>query len=238
MLHLCSIRWLFVNLFLTSVLLMALQQDPQKQPTSAPTPPTTEDAPASVGLLLDNSYSMVGKLSMAVGALQELVKASNPKDEFFVVNFNDDPYLDADFTSAPKSIFEALGHADARSGTSINDTVIAAADHLEKGAKYKKRIIILMTDGMDNSSHTSFKKMLKKLHQSGTPVVYAIGIFQYEGLGARKALDVLTRETGGLAFYAENEKQLNDVALQVAQQIRTLKPTQSQDSHSASAVKH
>ena len=238
MLHLCSIRWLFVNLFLTSVLLLALQQSPQKQPTPAPTPSTTEDAPASVGLLLDNSYSMVGKLSMAVGALHELVKASNPNDEFFVVNFNDDPYMDANFTSDSKSIFEALGRADARGGTSLNDTVIAAADHLEKGAKYKKRIIILMTDGMDNSSHTSFKKMLKRLHQPGMPVVFAIGLFQYEGLGARKALGLLTQETGGRAFYAENEKQLNEMALQVAQEIRTLKPTLLQDNHSNSAVKH
>lgn len=236
--HLCSIRCLFVNLFLTSVLLVTLQQEPQKQPAPTSAPPTTEDAPASVGLLLDNSHSMVGKLSMGVGALKELVKASNPQDEFFVVNFNDDPYLDADFTSDSKPIFEALEHADARGGTSINDTVIAAADHLEKGAKYKKRIIILMTDGMDNSSHVSFKKMLKKLHQPGMPVVYAIGLFQYEGLGARKELDVLTRETGGMAFYAENEKQLNDMALQVAQQIRTLKLTPVQDNHSASAVKH
>ena len=95
-----------------------------------------------------------------------------------------------------------------------------------------------MTDGMDNSSHTSFKKMLNKLHEPGMPAVYAIGLFQYEGLGARKALDMLTQETGGKAFYAENEKQLNDMVLQVAQEIRTLKPTLLQDNHSVSAVKH
>ncbi|HEV8492838.1 MAG TPA: VWA domain-containing protein [Candidatus Angelobacter sp.] len=237
MLHLRSISWLFVGLFLTSLLLAAPQQQPQNQPAPAPTPSATEDAPASIGLLLDHSGSMRGKLSVAIAALQELVKASNAQDEFFVVNFNDDPYMDEDFTSDPKSIFEALGKMDARSGTAINDTVLASVDHLQKGAKYKKRIIVLVTDGMDNSSHTSSKKMLKILHEPGMPIVYAIGLFQYEGLGARKALDMLTQATGGKAFYSENAKQLNDMALQVAQEIRALKPTLSQDNHS-SAVKH
>jgi len=181
---------------------------------------------------------MRGKLTSAIAALQELVKASNPQDEFFVVNFNDDPYMDMDFTSDPKSIFEALGKMDARSGTAINDTVLASADHLQKGAKYKKRIIVLVTDGMDNTSHTSSKKMLKILHQPGMPVVYAIGLFQYEGLGARKALDLLAAETGGKTFYPENETQLNEMARQVAHEIRTIKPTLLQDNHSDSAVKH
>jgi VWFA-related protein len=233
-LHLSSMLRPFVCVFLTSSLLLTPQQDSQKQPSPAP----TEDAPASIGLLLDHSGSMNGKLNIAIAALQELVKASNPQDEFFVVNFNDDAYMDEDFTSDPKSILEALGKMDARSGTAINDTVVASADHFKKGAKYKKRVIVLVTDGIDNSSHTSSKKMLKILHQPGMPVVYAIGLFQYEGLGARKALDILTQETGGKAFYAENEKQLNEMALQVAQEIRALKPTVSQDNHSDSAVKH
>jgi Ca-activated chloride channel homolog len=231
-LYLRSIAWLFVSFFLTCFLLAAPQQEPQKQ--SSPTP--VEDAPASIGLLLDHSGSMKGKLGFVIAALQELVKASNPQDEFFVVNFNDDAYMDEDFTNDPKSIFEALGKMDARSGTAINDTVLASADHLQKGAKYKKRVIILVTDGKDNSSHTSFKKMVKILHEPGIPVVYAIGLLQSEG--DRKELDMLTQATGGKAFYAGNEKQLNEMALQVAQEIRTLKPILLQDNHSDSAVKH
>jgi VWFA-related protein len=233
-LYLRSTPLLFVSLFLTCFLLAGPQQEPQKQSP----PPTTEDAPASIGLLLDHSGSMGGKLSVAIAALQELVKASNAQDEFFVVNFNDDPYMDEDFTSDPKSIFEALGKMDARSGTAINDAVLASADHLQEGAKYKKRVIVLVTDGMDNSSHTSSKKMLKILHEPGMPIVYAIGLFQYEGAGARKALDILTQTTGGKAFYAENEKQLDEMALQIAQEIRALKPTVLQDSHSDSTAKH
>jgi Ca-activated chloride channel homolog len=222
----------FLGLLLASFMFALLQQDQQKQPNS---PPPAEDEPASIGILLDHSGSMKGKLGFAIAALQELVKASNPQDEFFVVNFNDDPYMDQDFTSDPKSVFEALVKMDARSGTAINDTVLASADHLRKGAKYKKRVIVVLTDGKDNSSHTSFKKMLKILHEPGIPVVYAIGLLQSER--DHKELDMLTQATGGKAFYAGNEKQINEIALQVAQEIRTLKPT-LQDNHSDSAVKH
>lgn len=214
------LRWrlhLFVSLLLASLLLAASQQDPTKKPSPSP----SEDTPASIGLLLDNSASMAGKQNAAVRALQELVKASNPKDEFFVVNFNDDPYLDVDFTSDSKSIFEALGRADARSGTSINDTVIAAADHLAKGAKYKKRAIVLLTDGIDNTSHASGKDMLKELHKPGMPAVYCILLFDSDKPAhARKALDVLAQQTGGKAFYPGNEAQLTEMARQIAQEIR------------------
>lgn len=164
---------------------------------------------------------MAGKQNAAVGALQELVKASNPKDEFFVVNFNDEPYLDVDFTSDSKLVFEALGRADARSGTSINDTVMAAADHLAKGAKYKKREIVLLTDGIDNISHASAKDMLKELHKPGMPAVYCI-LLSGSGKAAKahKALDLLAQETGGKTFYPGNEVQLNELARQIAQEIR------------------
>jgi len=104
----------FLGFLLASFMFAAPQQDQQKQPNL---PPPAEDEPASIGILLDHSGSMRGKLSVAVAALQELVKTSNAQDEFFVVNFNVDAYMDEDFTSDPKSIFEALGKMGARGGT-------------------------------------------------------------------------------------------------------------------------
>jgi len=207
----------FFGFLLASFMFAALQQDQQKQPIS---PLPAEHEPASIGLLLDNSGSMKGKVNVAVAAFHELVKASNPQDEFFVVNFNDDPYMDADFTSDPKSVFEALGKADARSGTSINDTVVAAADHLAKGAKYKKKKIVLLTDGEDNTSHTSVKQMLKQLHELGLPAVYCI-LMPESGKRshARKSLDSLAQETGGKVFYPANETQLSEMAQQIIQEI-------------------
>jgi VWFA-related protein len=206
------------------------QQDAQKQPLPAPAQqeaqqppaqPPTEEQPASIGILLDNSGSMSAKRDDAVAALKEFVKASNPQDEFFVVNFNDDAYLDADFTSNPKSIFEALGHADARSGTALYDAIMVSADHLRQKSKYKKRAMMVVTDGMDNRSRYSIKQTIKQLHEPGTPAVYAIGLFSRgEARRARKPLDLLASETGGMALYPENETQFNEMVRQIAQEIR------------------
>jgi VWFA-related protein len=217
-------------LSLTCFVLAMPQQEAQKQPSPAPTqpPPQTrpaptpiDDTPASIGILLDSSGSMIGKRDDAVAALKEFVKASNSQDEFFVVNFNDDPYLDQDFTSDSKAIFAALGRADARSGTALYDAILAAANHLQQKARYKKRAIIVVTDGLDNRSRTSLKQLIKSLQGLGMPAVYPVGLFSPgEARRARKPLDLLSGETGGMALYPENEAQLNEMSLHIAQEIR------------------
>ncbi len=158
------------------------QQGAQKPAAPAPSP---EVAPASIGILLDNSGSMKDKRKAAVAALKELVKASNPTDEFFVVNFNLNPYMDVDYTSNQQAIFRALELATAKGPTSMNDALIAAAEHFHKGAKYKKKMIVLLTDGIDNSSRMSLRQVLEELHKPDMPAVYCIGLF-YRGKAARE----------------------------------------------------
>ena len=160
----------------------------------------------------------------AAAALCELAKASNAQDEFVVVNFNDDPFMDSNFTSNVKSACEALGNMDAYGGTALNDAVLATADHMLKGAKYKKRAIVLVTRGIDNQSHSSVKEMLKGLHETGMPRVYSIGLLDPRNAAhARGALDLLAKETDGIALYPENERQLKEMALQIAEEIRKRK---------------
>jgi len=163
---------------------------------------------------------MKDKRKAAVAALKELVKASNPRDEFFVVNFNQSPYMDVDYTSNQQAIFRALELATAKGPTSMNDALIAAAEHFRKGAKYKKKIIVLLTDGVDNSSRMSFRQVLEELHKPDMPAVYCIGL-SYRGKAApeRNELDVLAQETGGKAFYPGNGAQLNEIARQIAHDI-------------------
>jgi Ca-activated chloride channel family protein len=220
MLPRCSRLRPLLGLFLTSFLLAAPLQEPQKLPPLPGRLPV-EDAPASIALVLDNSASMRVERNSAIVALCELAKASNAQDEFVVVNFNDDPFMDSNFTSNVKSACEALGNMDAAGGTALNDAVLATADHLVKGAKYKKRAIVLVTRGIDNKSHSSVKEMLKGLHEPGMPGVYSIGLLDpRNATRARGVLDQLANETGGIALYPENERQLNEMALQIAQEIR------------------
>ena len=138
---------LLVVLYL-AVLPLAVQQPAQEQSFSQ-----SHDSPASIGLVIDISKSMTDKKDKVVEAMVDLVKASNPQDQFFVIHFNDDVYLDQDFTQNAGLVIEAVRRSDARGGTALNDAMLASADHLRKAAKYKRKILVLVGDGSDNESH-------------------------------------------------------------------------------------
>jgi len=99
-----------------------------------------EDIPVSMGLVIDNSGSMRDKRPRVNEAALTLVQSSNPQDEAFVVNFNDDFYLDLDkdFSSSVPELKEALERIDSRGSTALYDAIIGSLDHLKKGVKRKR----------------------------------------------------------------------------------------------------
>ncbi|HZU41137.1 MAG TPA: VWA domain-containing protein, partial [Terriglobales bacterium] len=111
-----------------------------------------EDVPVALGIVIDNSGSMRDKRPAVNQAAINLVRASNPQDEVFVVNFNDEYYLDQDFTSQIPKLREALDKIEARGGTALYDAVVASADHLKKNARLDKKVLLVVTDGEDNAS--------------------------------------------------------------------------------------
>jgi Mg-chelatase subunit ChlD len=111
------------------------------------------DTPACIGLTLDRSGSMRSKIPTATSSVLDFVKASNPADKFFVVNFNDNPYLDQDYKSDAGKIQKAIELHESRGGTAVYDAVIASSDHLMENKDCKRRILIVLTDGGDNTSH-------------------------------------------------------------------------------------
>ncbi|MGB9123462.1 MAG: VWA domain-containing protein, partial [Candidatus Angelobacter sp.] len=122
-----------------------------------------QDIPVSIGIVVDNSGSMRTKRAAVTKAVLNLIQASNPQDEVFVVNFNDDPYLDQDFTNKMPPLREALDRVDSRGGTALYDAVIASADHLAKGAKKEKKVLLVITDGVDNESRESLESAIRKV---------------------------------------------------------------------------
>ena len=96
-----------------------------------------EDIPVSMGLVIDNSGSMRDKRPRVNEAAITLVEASNPQDEAFVVNFNDDFYLDLDkdFTNSVPELKEALERIDSRGSTALYDAIIGSLDHVKKGSE-------------------------------------------------------------------------------------------------------
>ena len=145
-----------------------------------------EDVPVSMGLVIDNSGSMRDKRPRVNEAAVTLVQSSNPQDEAFVVNFNDDYYLDLDkdFTSSVPELKEALERIDARGSTALYDAIIGSMDHLRKGHKDKK-VLLVVTDGEDNVSRNTLEKTLREI-QKANVVIYTIGLFSDDEKKNRK----------------------------------------------------
>jgi VWFA-related protein len=194
-----------------------------------------EDVPVSIGILVDNSGSMRTKRNAVSKAVVNLVQASNPNDEVFIVNFNDEPYLDQDFTNKVPQMKEALDRVDSRGGTALYDAVYAAADHLAKAAKLQKKILLVVTDGEDNESRMSLEEAIRAVQNDSGPEIYTIGILGDEGKQrrAKRALEALSIQTGGVAFFPRNLDEVDEISRAVAHDIRnqysiTYKPTNPQ----------
>ena len=80
-------------------------------------------------MIIDNSGSMRDKRKQVAIAALDLVKDSNPHDEVFIVNFNDEAFLDADFTSDTAKMEQALTKIDSRGGTAMRDAIRMSIDH-------------------------------------------------------------------------------------------------------------
>lgn len=182
-----------------------------------------EDVPVSLALVIDSSGSMRGKQPGVVAAAIALVQDSNPQDESFVVDFNDQSYMDVDFTSDIATLRKGLDGIKARGGTAMRDAIQMSIDHLHNKAKRDKKAVIVITDGNDNASVTPLDRLLKTAQQEGAPI-YAIGLLneedRSEAASARKALKLLTEGTGGQVFYPKEVSEVDAIAHEVAHEIR------------------
>jgi len=187
-----------------------------------------EDIPVTMGLVIDNSGSMREKRAQVNAAALTFVKTSNPHDEVFVVNFNDEFYLDLeeDFTSDPKELDDALERIDSRGSTALYDAIIGSLDHLKKGHK-DKRVLLVITDGDDDASNKSLEYTLKAA-QSSDATIYTIGVFSDDDRKndkkmvrhSKKVLTEIAEVTGGLAYFPDNLEEVEPVCTQAARDIR------------------
>jgi Ca-activated chloride channel family protein len=182
-----------------------------------------EDVPVSMGLIIDNSGSMRERRQAVESAALALVKDSNKQDEVFIVNFNDEAYLDADFTSDEKIMEQGLTKIDSRGGTAMRDAIRMSIDHLKEKAKRDKKVLLVVTDGNDNASNIALEPLIK-LAQQDDVLIYAIGILsdedKKEAKKAERALNLIVESTGGQVFYPKDVSEVDKLAHQVARDIR------------------
>ena len=186
-----------------------------------------EDLPISLGILIDSSGSMYDKRPSVDAAALNLVKLSNPKDEAFVVDFNSEPYIDQDFTSSIAKLQQGLAYIKAGGGTALYDAVIASADYLSKNSKQSKQVLLIVTDGDDNSSNASLEETIQRVQALDGPSIYCIGLLfggdlnHKDSKHSREVLMQLAEETGGQAYFPKSLREVDGIAQQVAQDIRS-----------------
>jgi len=186
-----------------------------------------EDLPVSLGILIDSSGSMYDKRPAVDAASLDLVKLSNPQDEAFLVDFSYEAFIDQDFTSDIGKLQQGLSYIKSSGGTAIYDALVASADYLSKNAKHPKQVLLVITDGEDNASSATLEAAIRRIQDFDGPVVYCIGLLfgddssKSESRYARRVLETLSEQTGGVAYFPKSVKDVDAIAKEVANDIRT-----------------
>jgi VWFA-related protein len=182
------------------------------------------DLPVSMGILIDNSGSMREKRGTVNDAAFKLLSASNPQDEAFIVNFSDHAYLDQGFTTDRVALNRGISRFDSAGTTALYDAVAASADELSKHGKDRRQVLLIVTDGADNASKLTLQEAIRRVQGLGGPVVYSVGLLfnasKEESTRTRNALEMLSQETGGVAYFPNSLQDVSEIASQVAQDIR------------------
>jgi Ca-activated chloride channel homolog len=182
-----------------------------------------EDVPVSMGIIIDDSGSMRLKRERVEAAAVNLVKESNPQDEEFIVNFNDEAFLDVPFTNDLKKMEQGLSRIDSRGGTAMRDAIDMSLNYIRTDAKKDKKIILVITDGDDNASNITLERLVQKaIHDE--VLIYAIGLLNEEekhsAAKAKRALKELTTTTGGLVYYPDKVTDVQQLTSEIAHDIR------------------
>ena len=184
---------------------------------------SAEDAPISIGVLLDLSRSMTNKIDMAREALGEFFKNANPEDDYFVLSFANRPELVAGTTQSIENIQSKLALAVPHGNTALLDAIYVGLSRL-RNARYKRRALLVLSDGGDNHSRYD-EKEIKKLVQEADVEIYAIGIFDsifktYEEWAGKRLLTEISEETGGRTVTVDDLGKLPEIAATISRELR------------------
>jgi VWFA-related protein len=183
-----------------------------------------EDAPVTAGIVIDNSASMSPKRTEVIAAAIAFARASNPRDQMFVVHFNERARLGLpegkQFTGEAKELEAAISHFDLGGTTALYDALMLAMSQF-KGAAFPRKTLLIITDGGDNSSKASLPEVLKAAQTAGVGI-FSIGLFD-EGNSDRnpQVLKQLAEVTGGRVFLPAAVSDTKVTCEEIAREIRS-----------------
>ncbi|MFV0387131.1 MAG: VWA domain-containing protein [Pyrinomonadaceae bacterium] len=183
------------------------------------------DAPVSIGILFDVSDSMSGeKIAKARKALSRFMETSHPRDEYFLIAFNNRAELLMDKTRDGEAVLQKLTLVHPKSDTALYDAVYLGVDRVTHGS-HKKKALLIISDGQDNSSRYSFKEVRRLMKESDV-VIYSVGIMggndfgSMTGMAGQAFLDELSNVTGGKSFYPNTSVEMDEIFERIALELR------------------
>jgi VWFA-related protein len=182
-----------------------------------------EDAPVTAGILVDNSSSMKAKRSEVIAAALAFARASNPADQMFVIHFNERARFGLPgirpFTGSIPELETALSRYATGGSTALYDGIGMALSHFNR-ASTNRKVLILISDGGDNSSKAALSEMLRWARDSGV-VFYCVGLFDDSDLDRNPdILEQFAQSTGGKAFFPPNVNDTTSISVEIAREIR------------------
>jgi Ca-activated chloride channel family protein len=184
---------------------------------------SAEDAPASIGILLDLSGSMQLKLPAARAAILEFGRNSNPHDEFFIVGFSRRPALLADFTSSADDLKARLANVETGHSTALYDALCFAFEKMN-ASRYHRRALLIVSDGADNASTHTEHDADTAARKAQLPI-YSIIVTHPDAATIEERngpifLNGLSNSTGGQSFQDGDPSQMQAAAATVSIALR------------------
>ena len=186
----------------------------------------SEDAPVSIGLLIDCSGSMGPKLAKSRAAVSEFLRTANPEDEFLLVSFSDRAQLLTTFTNRIGEIQNQMVYLQSRGRTALLDAIYLALHEMKKGTHARKALLII-SDGGDNASRYSYGQVRKYVREADVQI-YSIGILEPasnrgrspEEMAGPTLLEEIAHQTGGRLYEVDDLGQLSDIASKIGAALR------------------
>jgi Ca-activated chloride channel family protein len=187
---------------------------------------SAEDVPISVVFAFDVSGSMGKKLGLARLAVDQFVNTANPEDEFALVSFNDQVRLVQPFTVNHEEIQSRMLMLAAKGRTALLDAIVLSMDQM-KHAKHTRKVIVIVSDGGDNSSRYSVGEVRSRAREADVQI-YSIGLEDpfwmrsqlIEQLTGAALLSDMASQTGGRLYEIEDANQLPDVTARIGAALR------------------
>lgn len=184
-----------------------------------------EDAPISVGIIVDTSGSIGQKLERSREAVSEFLKTMNEHDEAFLITFNQKATLQVGFTAVGKRIEDKLVGIESSGYTALLDAVNVGLEEMKK-AKNARKAILIISDGGDNISHYTPREIADVVRKADVQI-FSMGVFEpimlrfsSEEIGGPKLLSNLSQQTGGRIFAVANDDQLPVAAEKIGIELR------------------